>query len=227
MARLKLEVNRLSDPVVNKDCTNFEVNNRTLSLFILNTLIPIVGVSPFPLNELMLLTATLCRIKPKYVFEWGTNIGTSARIFYEISKKFNLGVEIHSIDLPDNIYHTEHPGKLRGHLVKGYKNVTLHTGDGLETAIELSNSFEENASVLFFLDGDHEYSSVIRELSGIVDNFQSPNILIHDTFYQSPEAGYNVGPYQAVKDFFNSTSIPYDIISTNIGLPGMTLLYIK
>ena len=90
LLRLKLEATKLSHPVVNENCRKFEVNTRILSAFVVNDLLPIVGFSPFPLNELILMSAALCRIRPTYVFEWGTNVGKSARIFYETSKKFNF-----------------------------------------------------------------------------------------------------------------------------------------
>jgi hypothetical protein len=46
------------------------------------------------------LTAAVCRLRPSVVFDWGLYIGSSARIFYECSKAFKLGYEIHSIGLP-------------------------------------------------------------------------------------------------------------------------------
>src|SRR3989344_9247020 len=89
--------------------TEFEVNNWVTSDFIVNKLVPIVGFHPFPLNELMLMTSAVCYFKPEFIFEWGTNIGKSARIFYEISKAFDIKTEVHSIDLPDDVFHDEHP----------------------------------------------------------------------------------------------------------------------
>ncbi len=223
--RLKREAGGSVSPFVNEECRQFEVNPRALSVFVVNDLLPVVGHTPFPINELMLMAAALCRIRPTHVFEWGTNIGKSARIFYETSKKFDLGVTIHSIDLPDDVPHVEHPGKQRGALVRGYRSVLLHTGDGLTTAIELAGALQSDTRYLFFLDGDHSYESVSRELHGILDNFPSASILIHDTFYQSPESGYNIGPFQAITDFLDSRSSGHERLSTNIGLPGMILLY--
>ena len=59
----------------------FEVNNWIISEFIVEKLVPVVGVHPFPLDELSLMTAAVCRFQPELIFEWGTNIGKSARIF--------------------------------------------------------------------------------------------------------------------------------------------------
>ncbi len=112
------------DPAINQNCSEFEVNNWIISDFIIRELIPIVGTTPFPINEQFLLTATVCKFKPDYIFEWGTNVGKSARIFYEIRKHFQIPFQIHSIDLPDDIDHEEHPHNLRGKYVKGLNNIS-------------------------------------------------------------------------------------------------------
>ena len=78
LLRLKLADTKLSHPVVNENYRKFEVTTRILSVFVVNDLLPIVGFSPFSLNVLMLMSAALCRIRPTYVFEWGTNVGKSA-----------------------------------------------------------------------------------------------------------------------------------------------------
>ena len=215
----------LAAPVVNPRCTAFEVNNRLLSTFVVDVLVPIVDVHPFPVNELLLMSAALCRIHPKHLFEWGTNIGKSARVFYETSKRFGIDTIIHSIDLPEAISHVEHPGKRRGELVRKIREVKLYEGDGLDVAMKLGRSLADQEPFLFFLDGDHRYESVVRELSGIVDTFPASSMLVHDTFYQSPEANYNIGPHEAIEFVLRSRSDFYSTISTTTGLPGMTLLY--
>jgi len=210
---------------VNPHCVEFECNNWVLSKHVIERLVPLVGIHPFPLNELLLMSAALCRIHPKHVFEWGTNIGKSARIFYETSKCFGLGTTIHSIDLPETVAHVEHPGKRRGALVRGLRDVILYEGDGLDVASKLGHSMVNQGPFLFFLDGDHSYESVRRELSSITEQFSSSSVLIHDTFYQSAESSYNVGPYEAVQSVMRDQRDPYRIIATSTGLPGMTLLY--
>ncbi|MDQ3112117.1 MAG: hypothetical protein M3R17_19715, partial [Bacteroidota bacterium] len=71
------------DPSLNENASEFEVNNWVVSEFVIDKLVPAVGMHPFPINELMLMTASVCRFKPELIFEWGTNIGKSARVFYE------------------------------------------------------------------------------------------------------------------------------------------------
>lgn len=212
------------DVAKNIDCTEFEVDNWKTSKFIIQRLLPIVGSHPYPISELNLMVSAVCRLKPQQVFEWGTNIGKSSRIFYETGKQFNIPLEIHSIDLPDDLEHTEHPKSSRGRMVRGCAGVTLHQGDGLEKSIEI---YKKNTEIptLIFIDGDHSYESVRRELNGVIESMPNANILLHDTFYQSEDAGYNIGPYRALKETLEKMPGKFRVMATNTGLPGMTLLY--
>lgn len=216
-----------SDAAVNPNSTEFEVNNWILSEFVVRRLVPAVGMHPYPLNELMLMAGAVCRFKPSHVFEWGTNIGLSARVFYETAKHFNIPMEIHSIDLPDDVEHNEHPGETRGQLVKGKSGVTLHLGDGLNTALEIYQTLPKNSSVLFFVDGDHSQKSVSRELEAIITQVEQPRVLLHDTFFQSADAKYNLGPHLAINDVLERFDKDKKLkkLQVNTGLPGMTLIY--
>lgn len=129
------------------------------------------------------------------------------------------------MDLPDEVVHQEHPGQQRGMLVNGLREVTLHQGDGLTVCLEIHNRIGTPKKTLVFIDGDHDHGSVKRELSGVMTHMPDANILLHDTFLQSAESGYNVGPYQAVVEAVAGASGRYRVLSTNTGLPGMTLLY--
>jgi len=212
------------DPVKNVNCTEFEINNWILSDFIIKKLIPIVETHPYPITELHLMVSAVCRFKPQQVFEWGTNIGKSARIFYETGKWFDIPLVVHSIDLPDDHEHQEHPGSKRGKMVRGYRNVMLHQGDGLDKSIEL---YKQNPDfrTLVFIDGDHSYESVRRELAGVIETMPNAVVLLHDTFYQSEESNYNIGPYKAVTELMALHSGKYNLLNTDLGLPGMTMLF--
>lgn len=214
-----------ADPAINAACTEFEVNNWVISDFLVNKIIPVVGTHPYPICELNLMVAAVCRMKPKQVFEWGTNIGKSARIFYETARHFGLALEIHSIDLPDDVEHCEHPQNKRGIMVRGLPDVTLHYGDGLNKTLEIYGKNQENTAPLIFIDGDHSYESVKRELTGVIENIPAASILLHDTFFQSETSGYNVGPHQAITEVLLEMPDRFKVISTSTGLPGMTLLY--
>ena len=216
----------LENPALNPDCREFEINNWALSRFVCDRLVPVVDVHPFPLNEMMLMSAAVCRLKPTHIFEWGTHFGKSARIFYETTRAFAIDTEIHSIDLPDESDHIEHPGHERGSMVKGLNGVSLHVGDGLDTALELCRRIpREQMSALFFVDGDHAYISVKRELLGIIEHVPGASILLHDTFKQSEEAGYNIGPGKAIDEVLTSYPVTFKRYTQNLGLPGMTLLW--
>ena len=216
---------KYTDPVRNPQCSEFEVDNWIISEFVLKELVPTVGIQPYPLNELMFMTVAVCRLKPTHIFEWGTHIGKSARIFYEITKHFHITSEIHSTDLPDNVQHGEHPKYNRGLLVKNIREVSLHQGDGLNVSLALYKNIRTKSRPLFFLDGDHEFRSVKRELVSIMKVAPHASMLIHDAFYQSKQSSYNIGPYRAIREALRAKSSRYILLSTNLGLPGMTLLY--
>jgi cephalosporin hydroxylase len=213
------------NPIVNQESSRFEVNNWIISDFVVNVLVPVVDIHPFPLNELMLMTSAVCRFKPTHMFEWGTNIGKSARVFYEAARAFDVQTEIHSVDLPHKTDHVEHPHRKRGMFVRGIKGVSLHLGDGLSVSMEILSAAGTPNRPLFFLDGDHAYESVKRELEAITASFPDSPILVHDTFFQSEESGYNVGPYRAVEKLLEGSPNEYVSIVANTGLPGMTLLH--
>lgn len=212
------------NPVRNPTASEFEVDLWTLSSFLLEKIVPVVGTHPYPLNELLLITAAACRLKPSVVFDWGTHIGVSARIFYECEQAFNLGYEIHSIDLPPDATHVEHPGQEHGRLVRGLEKVHLHRGDGVKVALERWQKLGGPARPLFFVDGDHAYESVRKELGEIFSTVPDASVLAHDTFFQSAEANYNVGPARAIEELAEQFPRRFRIIKSGLGLPGMTLL---
>ena len=144
-----------------------EADKWELSEFILQKLVPVVGIHPYPLDELLLMCSTLAYFQPDIILEWGTHTGKSARIFYEAAAYLNLRTQIHSVDLPPDKEHIEniHEASQRGMFVRGLP-VTLHLGDGLTIARKVLPEVNPNLP-LFFVDGDHSYASVKNELNGI------------------------------------------------------------
>lgn len=185
---------------------------------------PIVGVHPFPLPELFLMSAAVCRLRPTHVFERATHVGKSARVFYETSAYCGLAIEIHSVDPPPEVDHQEHPGQRRGELVRDIPSVTLHLGDGLHLALECIR-LHQVARPLFFVDGDHAYESVARELAGVMEQAPQAQILLHDTTYQSPDSQCNVGPHRTIVEALARMPGRYRVMESTTGLLGMTLLY--
>lgn len=230
-SKLRRRFNPSNDNVaLNSGCERLEVNNWAVSEFVMYDLVPVVGVHPYPLSELCLMTAAVAALKPTHIFEWGTNLGKSARVFYEAARRFNVACKIFSIDLPEEVEHVEHPHEKRGVFVKGLDGVvTLLLGDGLEESLVRCRrrNGDERFAPLFFIDGDHSYESVYRELSAVVTEVPEAHILLHDTFYQSESSGYNVGPFRAIEEVLAETGATYRRISQDTGLPGMTLLYRK
>ena len=214
-----------ADPARNPACSELEVDAWQLSAFVLDKLVPVVGVHPFPLHELMLLSGAVCRFKPSHIFEWGTHIGKSARAFYEITSFYGIPSEIHSVDLPDDIDHVEHPSSERGRMVRGLDRVHLHQGDGVDRSLEIWRQAGRPEPVLFLVDGDHSEASVYRELSTIADAVPNPVVLLHDAFYQSSGSGYNVGPFLAIERVLREKPGRFKRLDSGLGLPGMTLLY--
>lgn len=217
-------ISEQKDPAINLNCSEFEINNWLISEFLIKKLVPIVGIHPYPITELNLMAAAVVRMKPQQIFEWGTNIGKSARVFYETAKYFKLPLHVHSVDLPDDVEHGEHPHSKRGYMVRGLHNVSLYQADGLSKSIELYQK-APSLRTLVFIDGDHSYESVFRELTGVIKAMPNASILLHDTFYQSDDSGYNTGPFRAINDALAVNPGKYKLLSTNTGLPGMTLLY--
>lgn len=210
----------------NDNSSEFEINKWLASEFIVQKLVPITNFSPYPLDELLLMVGSVCRFKPTHIFEWGTHIGKSARIFYETIEHFEITAEVFSFDLPDDVHHEEHPHNQRGKLVKGLKKVHLYQENGLKKSFEIfANSNIPNKRAFFYLDGDHSYETVHHELLTILNTMPDSIVLLHDTFFQSEDSLYNIGPVKAINDILSDTRLNFKRVETNMGLPGMTLIY--
>ena len=130
-------------------------------------------------------------------------------------------MEIHSVDLPNSVSHTEHPQSRRGILLRGLP-VNLHQGDGPVVAASLLRE-KSCQDPLVFIDGDHARESVLRDAKIILEAAPRAALLFHDTFYQ-PGSAYNHGPYEAVKEILQEIPKPYQVADAGLGCPGMTLL---
>lgn len=169
----------------------------------------------------MLMGAAMLWLKPKMVIEWGTHIGSSARVFHELNTHYKINAEIHSIDLPESVKHAEHPHRRRGMLVRNLP-VQLHEGDGPSVAVTLMQE-KGCQTPLVFIDGDHELKSVLRDAQMIAKVAPHAALLFHDTFYQ-PSSSYNHGPYMAIQELLQMREGSFQVVEAGMGCPGMTLL---
>jgi cephalosporin hydroxylase len=203
------------------NAASVEADTSELGQFVWRRLLPLAGTTPFPPHELMLMSAAVTWLRPKLIVEWGTNVGVSARIFSEVSRRYGIAAEIHSIDLPRSVHHHEHPGQRRGLLVRG-RDVILHEGDGPTIAARLISA-AQCARPLVFIDGDHARESVLRDAREVLCVAPTACLLFHDTFYQ-PSSEYNHGPHEAIRQIAGKLPGPCQIVEAGLGPPGMTLV---
>ena len=95
-----------------------------------------------------------------------------------------------------------------------------HIGDGFTIATEILSG-RPAATALVYLDDDHSYENVRRELQ-LVALIREGCVLVHDSFYQ-PEPAYDRGVYRAIEDSLPDLNVA-QVISLQIGRPGMSYL---
>lgn len=223
-SRIGYELKRRDAAKVAKEVPEKRLNCDTndLGRFVQFRLLPLVGAFPYPPDELMLMAATVVSIRPEIIIEWGTNIGVSARVFLETTRRYSIRSKIHSIDLPFDAEHFEHPKWRRGILVRG-RDVTLHEGDGLTTAMTILAA-NVGRSSLVFIDGDHAETAVRREAETLWEAYPTLPILFHDTFVD-PETNVPAnGPGLAIRDLVRCERHRWTVLGTGLGRPGMTLI---
>ncbi len=201
--------------------TFLETEKWLLSKWLPN-LVRVVGTHPFPLDELLAMVGVFEYHRPELVVDIGTHLGKSARVWHEVAEWLGEPCQIHTVDLFDP-NHPEFPGELLGQFIRGLP-VTQHLGDGCTVARELILA-NPGKRVLLFLDGDHAYESVLRELQ--LATLLRPGgscILVHDTFYQ-PGSSYNHGPYLAIEEY--RKTFPFrQVMHLQLGLPGLSYLQV-
>ena len=200
---------------------------------------------PYPAAEVSLMAAAIVHARPDFVFEWGTNSGCSARIFFEAAQLLQLKTVIHSTDLPAEMMLEDMTEQVRGQNVRGRRfeeTVRMHVGDGLNESMAAWK--EEGwvaARVLWYLDGDHSEQAVRRELDAIASHascVREPGdmlgegawswpgdgcyILMHDTHAAISKSGAHSAAeswWQGINaDRFGKTEV-------SLGSPGMTLFW--
>jgi len=189
------------------------------STFVAESLLPRAGCWPYPPGELQLMTVAMLWWQPDVIFEWGTNVGNSARVFHWIAEAFEIDTQIHSIDLPPDVSHVENVKDLRGVLVRDFPDVHLHLGDGVNKALELFVTLKPQRP-LFYVDGDHRADTVMRELEAIHAAVPGAPILLDDTH----DWGIPDSPRPAMLQFLERYDSEYEVFEMVATLPGMSLL---
>ena len=202
-------------------------------------------VLPYPAAEVSLMVAAIVHARPDFVFEWGTNAGCSARIFFEASELLQLKTVIHSTDLSDEMMETGTPQQTRGKNVRGHRfqeTVHLHTGDGLNQSMAV---WEQEgwaaARVLWYLDGDHSENAVRRELDAIASHascVREPGDMLGEGAWSWPGDGCYIlmhdthpaisksGPHSAADAWWHGiNSERFGKTEVSLGSPGMTLFW--
>jgi cephalosporin hydroxylase len=192
------------------------------SKFVAESLLSRASYWPYPPGELHLMTVALLWWQPDVIFEWGTNLGNSARIFHWITEAFAINTQIHSIDLPPDVSHVENVKELRGLLVRKLPGVHLHLGDGVNKALELFAALKPRKP-LFYVDGDHHAETVTRELEAISSAAPMAPILLDDTH----DWGISDCPRGAMLQFLERHHGDYEVFENVATLPGMSLLVPK
>jgi hypothetical protein len=205
-----------------------EADAGQLDNFVLEKILPKTGLL-YPLAEISLMALVVDRVKPTHIFEWGTNIGCSAKIFHQITESLGMDIPIHTWDLPEDVSHGQHPGDNHGKLAKGLARVHFHRDDGLRGALaqyQIEKARDPKTRPLFFADGDHSYESVIREITGIVSAHDEFHLLAHDTFVQKPDAkGQSRESWVGCPTALELAAQDYRWLNVGFGNPGMAYLW--
>ncbi len=172
------------------------VEQRLAALVALTQEIGLPGYTPEEVR-FMGNTAEACR--PEVVFDWGTNRGSSARVWFEATAHLPGPPQIHTIDLPDEVAAVthEHAGDWTGRFIWNLRRVVQHRGDGATVTLDLFREAGLPERALFFVDGDHRVEAVSSELALLVENAPRATILLHDTNHPAfPEL---TGPREAIE----------------------------
>lgn len=157
-----------------------------------------IGVVPqYGWEEVDLIYATILEYQPDIICEWGTNIGYSARLFAELIQEIGIDCPVHSTDITESAAKGRR-GEMAGPLVN------LHVGEGLELSLRLTGDAKRP---LFFLDDDHMFDHVRRQLYMIAEVEPGAVMLIHDVMKVEKVGGDSVWvahePHRAIMDFLS------------------------
>jgi SAM-dependent methyltransferase len=87
-------------------------------------------------------------------------------------------------------------------------NITIHRS----TSDKVVMSFKDNYFDFVYIDGDHSYEAVLKDLKDYFPKLKKGGILAGDDFYWGITEGLPVR--KAVKEFCNTSNIRYKLIGT-------------
>jgi hypothetical protein len=143
-----------------------------------------LDLSGYGEDEINFMCDTVELVQPDRVLDWGTNLGASARVFYEAT---GANCVVETIDLPMVLeaLDRDHAGAGTGlHL---HPDIRQHRGDGVTEALRLCATWNPKRP-LFFLDGNHLRENVFREIWAIHKFCPHGVLLVHDTNQQPGDA---------------------------------------
>lgn len=199
----------------------FEVDCWSLSELLLERVVPKIGIRPYPLNEQMLMAAAVAFVRPAAIIEWGTHLGKSARLFWEVKEALGLrGCRVCTVDSMDPTQ-PEFPGASRGDFL-GDTGVEQIVGDGAQIAGRLIEDIHE--PVLIYVDGDHSREATKRDFSIWPKLPPKSGLLAHDVLFQEP-SDYNTGPWESLQECLeDNRSTIAQVQWQLLGLPGMAFI---
>lgn len=154
-----------------------------------------LGIPGYGADELDFIHGAVGDLMPDIVFDWGTNRGSSARILYE-SLRFHglVDTHVHTIDLPRCLaaIDRDHARDETGEFVQDIGFVHCYEGDGVTIALTIWCELGKPTKPLFFIDGDHSYENVVRELRWLRRACPRATLLMHDTRFWPGDAANKV-----------------------------------
>jgi cephalosporin hydroxylase len=142
--------------------------------------------SAYPEGELEFMCDTVESLRPDCIFEWGTGSGASGRIFSEATHIIDdVFIPLVTVELPDELspLESQHPRERTGQHLPSRARISALRGDGVTLALTMwATNFEGGYhKPLFFIDGDHSYFAVYREIALIDRMVPNAVIILHDT----------------------------------------------
>ncbi len=170
-----------------------------------------LGLKGITAGEVRFVHDTLAAYRPDLIVEWGTNVGHTARMFYEATVALDLDCDVHTADVhePVPVLRPEEKGLGMGFFVRGCP-VCLHLGDGPSVALSLCHALQP-LRPLFFVDDNHQVEHVFAELVLLSEGRPDAVILMHDTIVNRSQE-----PDQALRRFLKQND-GYEVASVVSG----------